>query len=128
MSLFSASRSPSGEAPMPVPPNMPDRDVEGLLDIPNNLFPEATLINVVTVLRRDPRFVGRLSYDLDRSQTLLDHKPLTEVAATGLNVDIASAYDLHATTALVAEAARFVARDHSYSLPEEEHQQEGTSR
>jgi hypothetical protein len=100
---------PSGEARKAH--HMPHPDVEGLLDIPNRLFPEPTLVNIVTVLRRDPGLVGRLSYDLDRSQTLLDRKPLTDVAATGLNVDIASAYDLHASTALVVEAAKFVARD-----------------
>jgi len=88
-----------------------DHDVDNRLNNRNPRGPQPSLHNLVLILRHDPGFAGRLSFDPRNSETLLDGAPLTDVGATSLNVDIGAAYSIDASTAVVVEAARFVGRD-----------------
>ncbi len=104
--LVAPSDSPSRTS---LDPREPMSAVENMLTIYNWRDPEPTLWNIVVILREDPRFADRLSYNHEADWTLLDGEVLGDRSATGLNVDVASAYEIDVPTALVVEAARFVA-------------------
>ena len=76
--------------------------------------PKATLLNIDIVLREDDRFVERAAFDEFRYQVTLDDKPLTDEAETGLALQIAEIYGIHAKTPMVREALVRIARENSF--------------
>jgi putative DNA primase/helicase len=73
--------------------------------------PSPTLGNLVTILRDDLRFAGRLAFDEFRLLLTLDGQRVADTDETALNVEIGSCYGLRVSSALIGEAMRHVGRD-----------------
>ncbi len=99
------SDNPEGSSPLF--PYLPDPAVESYLVANRHNMKLPSLRNAVEVFRRDGRFLNRLALDPSEGKVLLDGRPMTDIAASALNVDLARAYDSDAAT----EAATLVATE-----------------
>lgn len=74
--------------------------------------PHKTLANVRTILQYDPDWKGRLVFDEFASVTMLDKKPISDVAETGAALEIADHWGLSMATTTIREALIYHASKH----------------
>jgi putative DNA primase/helicase len=105
------------------PPPGPVADVAELLEYyGDSSRPKPTLLNVVTVLERDPRWTGRIRYNSFASQAELERAPVAPESSAPFSdhldgeaaLWLADQYRLAAPTTRVAEALNLVARRHAH--------------